>query len=619
MINLNDVINDTVTSKGLTEELIKSALEDSLKAAYKKKYGDDTNAIVDFTSDNSEITLYAKKTIVSEVKDPVNEISLEEARNYESECEVGDQILIEFKAEDFTRNEIAVAGQRLRQKIREYESDSLSSEFKKKIGEIVIGYYLRGVNKDIILDLGRAEGIFPRRFQSPREVYRTGDRIKVIVHDVKKNGDGLEVILSRSHPEFVKKIFELEVPEIYEGTVEIVKIVREPGYRTKIAVRTLNSDTDPIGACVGSKGVRINNVMLELEGERIDVLKYDSDPLTFIKNSLSPAEVKQVVVLDQQKRSTLAIVDDDKLSIAIGKMGLNVRLANRLTDWIINVKTISQYQEMIKSGEIKKELIDIFTHSEVEEVNISRVNEIQSLDDGLIKKLEQNSVVYIEDLIKLSNTDLKDMGFTEEETKKLRTELRETLELTDPDSDTEVEEATTSAKTQSEKILEEDGGPEQSTLSNEDQNKDLNGHADGTITDNAQQDSVVVDNVASSSRLVENENANSIDDTKLIETIPTETNEIASKTASKTASGVSSGVSSETTSEISSETEDEAIDISQLPLSESIITKLRALNIHSVELLAQLYSESEVENIDGLLEQEAQEIIRVIEENVDFE
>jgi N utilization substance protein A len=211
---------------------------------------------------------------------------------------------------------------------------------------MVIGYYQRERNGNIYVDLGKTEGILPKKYQSPREVYHPSDRVRALIYEVAKSPTGLQIVLSRTHAEFVRKVFELEVPELYDHTIEIYKIVREPGYRTKMAVYSNREDVDPVGACVGLKGVRIQAVVRELEGEKIDVLKYDPDPRTFIRNALLPAEVEQVVVLDEAKKSALAVVQENNFSLAIGKQGLNVRLANRLVDWNIDVRRRSSSLEM---------------------------------------------------------------------------------------------------------------------------------------------------------------------------------------------------------------------------------------------------------------------------------
>jgi len=269
-------------------------IEDFLIAAYKRKFGMADNAVVKFSEDGADVAIYARKNIVEEVDDPVTEISLEEALALNEDCEIGDELLIEINPAEFDRVAVQSAKQKAKQTLREIQKDTLYSEFKDKVGEMIIGYYQRERNGNIFVDLGKTEGILPKRFQSPREIYRPNDRIKALIYEVNKSPSGLQIVLSRTHTDFVKRIFELEVPEIYDRTVEIYKIVREPGYRTKIAVYSNRDDVDPVGACVGMKGVRIQAIVRELEGEKIDILKYDSDPREFIKNALSPAEVDTV-------------------------------------------------------------------------------------------------------------------------------------------------------------------------------------------------------------------------------------------------------------------------------------------------------------------------------------
>ncbi|MCX7657023.1 MAG: transcription termination factor NusA, partial [Treponemataceae bacterium] len=304
--DMSEAIRQLVQDRGLSEELVLKTIENTLLAAYKRKFGTTENAIIRFSDDNREVAIYAKKQIVEELEDPVTEITLEEARQLDPEAEIGDEILIEIDPKEFDRGAVQSAKQTAHQSIREIQKDSLYSEFKDKVGEIIIGYYQRERNGTIYVDLGKAEGILPKKYQSPREVYRPNDRIKALIVEVTKGPSGLQIVLSRTHTEFVRAILELEVPEIYDKTVEIHKIVREPGYRTKIAVYSKREEVDPVGACVGLKGVRIQTIIKELEGEKVDILKYETDPRKFIKNALSPAEVKDVIILDEAKRQALA-------------------------------------------------------------------------------------------------------------------------------------------------------------------------------------------------------------------------------------------------------------------------------------------------------------------------
>jgi N utilization substance protein A len=264
---LADAIRGLVQDKGISEELVMKTIEDFLLAAYKKKYGTVDNAVVKFNEEQTEVGVFAKKKIVDGVYDPVSEIEREEALAYDENCEIGDELLIEIDPKEFDRGAVQSAKQKAKQTIREIQKDTLFSEFKDKIGEMIVGYYQRERNGNIFVDLGKVEGILPKKFQSPRETYRPNDRIKALIYEINKTPMGLQIVLSRTHTDFVKRIFELEVPEIYDHTVEIQKIVREPGYRTKIAVYSRREDVDPVGACVGMKGVRIQSIVRELEGE----------------------------------------------------------------------------------------------------------------------------------------------------------------------------------------------------------------------------------------------------------------------------------------------------------------------------------------------------------------
>jgi N utilization substance protein A len=380
----------------MSEELILRTIENTLLAAYKRRYGNIDNAVVRF-NDERDVSIYAKKRIVDGVYDPVAEIDLEEARELNPEAEIGDEILIEVDPKDFDRIAVQSAKQTARQSIREIHKDSLYSEYKDKVGEIIIGYYQRERNGTIYVDLGKMEGILPKKYQSPRETYHVNDRIKALITEVTKTSTGLQVVLSRTHTDFVRAVFELEVPEIYDKTVEIHKIVREAGYRTKLAVFSNREDVDPVGACVGLKGVRIQAVIKELEGEKIDILKYDPDPKWFIKNALSPAEVRDVIILDEGKHQALAVVNNSQLSLAIGKQGLNVRLANRLVDWNIDVKTDAQFAEMDIYEESRRRASELFSDDYKDE--FSRISELPGVDTRAAAVLLEQGIDYIEDFL----------------------------------------------------------------------------------------------------------------------------------------------------------------------------------------------------------------------------
>ena len=304
MSEMAEAIRALIEEKGYTEDAVKRTIENALKMAYKRTYGTSDNAVVKFADDMSDVSIYSRKTVVDGVYDPVTEIELEDAKKLVEDIELGDEVEILEDPKSFDRSAIASGKQTAHVGLNETIKDSLYNQYKDKVGEMINGYYQRERNGNIFVDLGNAgriEGFLPAKYQSPRETYEQGDRIKAIIADIKKTSTGLQIVLSRSDPKLVEITMEMEIPEIADGTVKIEKCVREAGYRTKMAVSTVREEIDPVGACVGTKGVRIQNVIRELLGEKIDVLKYDPDPVEFIKNALSPASVNRVVILTSIK------------------------------------------------------------------------------------------------------------------------------------------------------------------------------------------------------------------------------------------------------------------------------------------------------------------------------
>ncbi|GHV80397.1 transcription termination/antitermination protein NusA [Spirochaetia bacterium] len=439
--DMSEAIHQLIQDRGMSEELVLRTIEDTLLAAYKRKFGNADNAIVRFNDTNTEVSMYAQKKVVDGVYDPVSEIDLEEARTLNPEADIDDELLIEVDPKDFDRISVQSAKQTAKQSIREITKDSLYSEYIDKVGEIIIGYYQRERNGTIYVDLGKLEGILPKKLQSPREVYHVNDRIKALITEVNKTPAGLQVVLSRTHTDFVRAIFELEVPEVYDKTVEIHKIVREAGYRTKLAVYSNRDDVDPVGACVGLKGVRIQAVIRELEGEKIDILKYDPDPRRFIKNALSPAEVREVILLDESKHQALAVVGDTQLSLAIGKQGLNVRLANRLVDWNIDVKTDAQFGEMDIASESRRAVSELFGDADGYGEELSRISELPGVDAQVAAALLENNIDFIEDFLALSEEETAALkGITAEQVSALRLLIEEFVEVVEEETGEEYEE-----------------------------------------------------------------------------------------------------------------------------------------------------------------------------------
>ena len=455
--NMSEAIRQLSQERGLTEELIQKTIEDMLLAAYRKRFGTDENAIVRF-DDDDQVAILSRKKVVEhdDVYNPVDEIDLFEARELNPDADVGDEILVPIDAaKEFNRQSVQLAKQTAHQSIREIQKDSLYSEYKDKVGEIIVGYYQREKNGAIYVNLGKIEGVLPKKNQSSRETYHLNDRIKTLIKEVNKSSSGLQIVLSRTDPEFVRAIFELEVPEVYDKTVEIHKIVREAGYRTKLAVYSNSDDVDPVGACVGLKGVRIQAVIKELEGEKIDILKYDPDPRRFIKNALSPADVRDVIVLSEKSKKALAVVNDLQLSLAIGKQGLNVRLANKLTDWMIDVKTESQFAEMDIAAESRRAVSELFGDDETEE--LSRISELPGVDPEVAQALLDNDIDYIEDFLELTQEELDALdNISVQQLETLRSLIDESVEIVEDEDEQDVNETDEEDESSDEEAMAEE-------------------------------------------------------------------------------------------------------------------------------------------------------------------
>ncbi|HOQ76162.1 MAG TPA: transcription termination factor NusA [Thermoclostridium sp.] len=333
--------------KGINKDILVEAIEQALISAYKRNFGSAQNVEVMIDRTTGDVRVFTHKTIVDEVTDPANELSIEQAKRFGADFEVGDIVEVEVTPRKFGRIAAQTAKQVVMQRIREAERGIIYDEFSNREEDIVSGIISRFDRKNIIIDLGRAEAILPPAEQTPGEKYNVHDRIKVYVINVKKTNKNPQIYVSRTHPGLVKRLLELEVPEIADGTVEIKNIAREAGSRTKIAIHSRNEDVDPVGACVGQKGSRIRAIVDELKGEMIDVIKWSSNPEEFIASSLSPAKVVQVD-LDEDAKVARVIVPDFQLSLAIGKEGQNARLAAKLTGWKIDIKSESQLRSQIE-------------------------------------------------------------------------------------------------------------------------------------------------------------------------------------------------------------------------------------------------------------------------------
>lgn len=362
-----DFINALVEiekEKGISKDIIFEALESALISSYKKNFGASTNVEVEMNRENGQVKVLASKEVVEEVLDEVIEISLSDAKEINTKFEIGDTVKIEITPRDFGRIAAQTAKQVVIQRIKDAERDVIFDDFINRENEVITGMIQRISKNNLYIDLGKTEAILPPTEQIEGEEYEQGDRLKLLILEVKKTTKGPQIILSRSHPGLVKRLFELEVPEINEGVVEIFSISREAGSRTKIAVFSKDPDVDPLGACVGFKGSRVKVIVDELRGEKIDIIIWSKDMAEFIANSLSPSKVVDVIV-DERSKTAIVVVPDYQLSLAIGKEGQNARLAAKLTNWKIDIKSESQFNEELESGTLDLSKYDGYKSGEL--------------------------------------------------------------------------------------------------------------------------------------------------------------------------------------------------------------------------------------------------------------
>lgn len=377
----SEVCNQLEQEKGISKEVIIESLKDAMLTAYKKhiKSKETNNIEAIFDEENSEIGIFRTKVVVEEVEDSDLEISLEEAKAYGDDVEVDDEIKIDVTPEDLGRIAAQAAKQVITQRIREAERKLVLDELLDKKGSLTTGIIQRLEGRNVIVGIGKSEAIMPVKEQIPGEYYKVGNRIRVFVTNVKDTPRQLQVIVSHAHAEIVRELFELEVPEIEDGIVEIKSIARKAGFRTKIAVSSNDGEVDCVGACIGPRGSRIQAIIGELKNEKIDIVRYSDDPVEYIVNTLSPARVVSVDILadDEYSKEALVIVPDDQLSLAIGRGGQNVRLAHKLTGWKIDIKSVSQAESMEKTQQIPQDNYDDEQDDSYEEDIEDEDNEIQ--------------------------------------------------------------------------------------------------------------------------------------------------------------------------------------------------------------------------------------------------
>jgi transcription termination/antitermination protein NusA len=342
--NLNYMIDQMGKDKGIDRKVIIEALEQAVLTASRKKYGQQGEIEVHYNEEAGEVELFQFKQVVEEVTDPATEIAVAEAKELDTEVQLGDSLGVKLNT-DFGRIGAQTAKQVIIQKVRDAERENVYMEFRDRKGDLASGTVQRMEKGNVFVNIGRAEAVLLSKEQIPAEVYRQGERIRAFILDVQKNAKGPQIFLSRTHPGFLMKLFELEVPEISEGVIKIISAAREPGERAKISVYSTSRDVDPVGACVGMKGSRVQSVVQELRGERIDIIPWNQDQAKYVCNALAPAKISRVYI-DEDNRHMEVVVADDQLSLAIGKKGQNVRLGSKLTGWKIDIKSESKMEKI---------------------------------------------------------------------------------------------------------------------------------------------------------------------------------------------------------------------------------------------------------------------------------
>jgi N utilization substance protein A len=356
------MIEQVARDKGLDREILINTLEEAMRSAARRKLGSRVEVDVVYNEEVGELEVFEFKEVVELLEDPETQIDLEKALVLDPDCQVGDELGVKVEANEFGRIAAQSAKQVIIQRMKDAERDIIYEDYKDRKGEIINGIVQRFDKGAIIVNLGRTEAVVPPREQVPREGYHPGDRVRAYVLDVRRISRGPQIVLSRTHPAFVEALFELEVPEIAEGIVTVEGVAREPGSRTKIGVSSRDRDVDPVGACVGIKGSRVQAVVQELRGEKIDIIAYDPDPAKYVVNALAPAEISRVIV-DEVNQTMEVIVADEMLSLAIGRRGQNVRLASKLTGWRIDVKSETSYSETLRDG--YRSLLDVVGVSDI--------------------------------------------------------------------------------------------------------------------------------------------------------------------------------------------------------------------------------------------------------------
>jgi N utilization substance protein A len=391
---LYQTIEQISREKHIEPEIIVAAIEDAMVVAARKYYRTEEDLRSRFNPESGQVDVYSVHTVVEEVTDPLREISLGEAKKRQPEIEVGGEVIEAKPTDVLGRIAAQTAKQVILQKVREAERDTIYNEFHTRVGELINSVVKRMEGPDIIVDLGRTEARLPKREQSRLEAYNVGDRLRVTIRAVERAAKGPQVVVSRADPALVQRLFEMEVPEIYDGTVQIRAVAREAGERTKIAVESRDKDVDPVGACVGMKGMRVQSIIRELRGEKIDIIPYNEETIAFAQKALSPAKVTRVQVVDPEEKRLEVIVEDTQLSLAIGKKGQNVRLASKLIGWNIDIKS-----EEEKRREIEAQMAALTAPG-------TPLTELQGVGPKTIEKLEAAGITSVEKLADMTPEQL---------------------------------------------------------------------------------------------------------------------------------------------------------------------------------------------------------------------
>lgn len=430
-LELLQIADAVAREKVIDREIVLAAMADAIQKAARSRYGSETNIRADINSKTSEIRLQRLLEVVEKVEDYSTQIALELARDRNVDAKLGDFIADPLPPMDFGRIAAQSAKQVIVQKVREAERDRQFDEFKDRVGEIVNGTVKRVEYGNVIVDLGRGEGIIRRDEMIPREAFRYGDRVRAYVYDVRREQRGPQIFLSRTHPQFMVKLFTMEVPEIYDGIIQIKSVARDPGSRAKIAVISNDSSIDPVGACVGMRGSRVQAVVGELQGEKIDIIPWSQDPASFIVNALQPAEVAKVV-LDEDAERIEVVVPDEQLSLAIGRRGQNVRLASQLTGWDIDIMTEAEeserrqkefnertnlFMDALDVDEMVGQVLASEGFAAVEEVAYVELDEIASIDgfdEDTAQEIQTRAREYLEKIEAEMDAKRRELGVADE-------------------------------------------------------------------------------------------------------------------------------------------------------------------------------------------------------------